>query len=83
MFSTTNYDLSFNQKSQVGCKRKREFDPDDMSRGAVQARQFLKKFSEMPLDKMDIKQALQEVRTLKNDLQKDAVGCRWLQQLFS
>lgn len=53
-----------------------------MSRGALQARQFLKKFSDMPLDKMDIEQALEEVRTLKNDLQKNAVGCQWLQQFF-
>lgn len=70
------------EESQVGCKRKREYDPDDMSRGALQARQFLKKFSEMPLDKMDMEQALQEVRTLRNDFQKDAVGCQWLQQFF-
>lgn len=67
---------------QVGSKRKRECDPGDVSRGAVQARQFLKKFSELPLDKMDLKQALQEVRTLKNDLKKDAVDCQWLQQFF-
>ena len=66
----------------MGCKRKREYNQDDMSKGAIQARQFLKKFSEMPLDKMDIEQALHEVRTLKNDLQKDAVGCGWLQQFF-
>lgn len=66
----------------MGCKRKREYNPDDMSRGALQAREFLKKFSEMPLDKMDIGQALEEVKTLKNGLQKDAAGCRWLQQFF-
>ncbi|KAL8096280.1 hypothetical protein AgCh_037297 [Apium graveolens] len=70
------------EESQVGCKRKREYNPDDMSRGALQDRQFLKKFSEMPLDKMDIEQALEQVRTLKNGLQNDFVGCQWLQQFF-
>lgn len=47
MFSMTNFD---------GCKRKQEYNPDDMFRGTIQARQFIKKFSEMPLDKMDTEQ---------------------------
>lgn len=74
--------ISNDAKEEVGSKRKRECDSNDMSRGAAQARQFLKKFSELPLDKMDFKQALQEVKTLKNDLEKDAVDCHWLQQFF-
>lgn len=73
---------SVNYNLQVGSKRKRECDSKDMSRGAAQARQFLEKFSKLPLDKMDFKQALQEVKTLKNDLEKDAVDCHWLQQFF-
>ncbi|KVI02602.1 DNA mismatch repair protein, MSH2, partial [Cynara cardunculus var. scolymus] len=47
-------------------------EPDDMALGAPRARQFLKDFSELPLDKMDLKQALQEVKRLKNELQDDA-----------
>ncbi|KAK3020063.1 hypothetical protein RJ639_002778 [Escallonia herrerae] len=60
-------------KEVVGSKRKRECDPTDVSRGAARARQFLKDFSELPLDKMDLKRALQEVKKLKNDLEKDAI----------
>lgn len=83
MFSDQNVSPeSVNYNYQVGSKRKRDCDPDDMSRGTGQAREFLKKFSELPLDKMDLKQALQEVRTLKNGLEKDAVNCHWLQQFF-
>lgn len=67
---------------EVGAKRKRESDLDDMSRGAARARQFLKDFSELPLDSMDLKQALQHVNKLRNELEKDAVNCRWLQQFF-
>ncbi|XP_027167250.1 DNA mismatch repair protein MSH2 [Coffea eugenioides] len=63
-------------------KRKRELDLDDMSRGAAQARQFLQNFSELPLETMDFEQALQHVSQLRNDLEKDAVNSRWLQQFF-
>ncbi|KAI3673273.1 hypothetical protein L6452_39390 [Arctium lappa] len=56
---------------EVGCKRKKPSEPDDMTIGAPRARQFLKDFSELPLDKMDLKQALQEVKRLKNELQND------------
>lgn len=69
-------------QKEVGSKRKRECDQDDMSRGAARAHQFLKEFSDLPLDKMDLKQALQQVNKLKDELQKDAVNCRWLQQFF-
>nr|GEV49157.1 DNA mismatch repair protein MSH2 [Tanacetum cinerariifolium] len=57
---------------EAGCKRKRPSEPDDMAVGALRARQFLKDFSELPLDKMDLKQALQEVKRLKNELQSDS-----------
>lgn len=67
---------------QVGLKRKREFDPDDASQGASRAHQFLKEFAELPLDQMDIKEALQRVRTMKTELEKDAESCPWLQQLL-
>ncbi|GFZ05903.1 MUTS homolog 2 [Actinidia rufa] len=51
-----------------------ESDPEDTSRGAAPAHQFLKDFSELPLEKMDFKEALEQVRKLKNDLEKDAVN---------
>lgn len=72
----------FNYGVQVGFKRKREFDPDDISRGAVRAREFLKQFSDLPLETMDLSEALQEVQKLKNDLEKDAVDSQWLQQFL-
>ncbi|GFS40734.1 MUTS homolog 2 [Actinidia rufa] len=67
---------------KVGSKRKRECDPEDTSRGAARAHQFLKEFSELPLEKMDFKEALEQVRRLKNDLEKDAVNSLWLQQFL-
>ncbi|KAJ0750828.1 hypothetical protein HanLR1_Chr05g0186431 [Helianthus annuus] len=67
---------------QVGCKRKKPSEPDDMAIGAPRARKFLKDFSELPLDKMDLKQALQEVKRLKNELQDDVGNCKWLQQFI-
>ena len=66
----------------MGSKRKRECDPEDTSRGAARAHQFLKEFSELPLEKMDFKEALEQVRRLKNDLEKDAVNSLWLQQFL-
>ncbi|KAE8124986.1 hypothetical protein FH972_019825 [Carpinus fangiana] len=74
--------ISNDAQEEVGSKRKRECDPDEMSRGAARAHQFLKEFSDLPLDKMDLTQALQQVNKLKEDLQKDAVNCHWLQQFF-
>ncbi|VVA21426.1 PREDICTED: DNA mismatch repair [Prunus dulcis] len=67
---------------QVGSKRKREYDSDDMSRGSARAHEFLKEFSNLPLETMDLKEALQKVSKMKNDLQKDAVNSHWLQQFF-
>ncbi|EYU19022.1 hypothetical protein ABFS82_09G054300 [Erythranthe guttata] len=67
---------------EIGSKRKREADPDDVSKGIDRARQFLKDFSELPLDKMELKEALQNVGKLKEGLEKDAVNCSWLQQFL-
>ncbi|KAM7479734.1 hypothetical protein LguiA_027947 [Lonicera macranthoides] len=72
--------ISNDEKQEVGSKRKREIEDGDASRGAGRARQFLKDFADLPLDKMDLKQALQQVKKLKNELEKDAVDCPWLRQ---
>ncbi|CAN6445983.1 unnamed protein product [Victoria cruziana] len=70
------------ENAKAGDKRKRTFDPDDMAKGAAIAHNFLHKFSEMPLDKMDLKQALEEVGQMRRDLERDAVDNSWLQQFF-
>lgn len=72
--------ISNDAKEEVGCKRKREYDIDDMSSGTARAHQFLKDFSELPLDKMDFKEAFEKLSELKNDFAKDAVNSLWLQQ---
>ncbi|KAI3820954.1 hypothetical protein L1987_08510 [Smallanthus sonchifolius] len=74
--------VSNEAEQEAGCKRKKPSESDDMAIGAPRARQFLKDFSELPLDKMDLKQALQEVKRLKNELQDDASNCKWLQQFL-
>lgn len=74
--------VSNEAEQEAGCKRKKPCEADDMVAGARRGRQFLKDFSELPLDKMDLKQALQEVKRLKNELQKDATNCKWLQQFL-
>ncbi|XP_052179789.1 DNA mismatch repair protein MSH2 [Diospyros lotus] len=74
--------ISSDAKQEVGSKRKREHDPDDISRGAARAHQFLRDFSELPLENMDLKDALEQVHKLKNDLEKDAVNALWLQQFL-
>ncbi|KAJ0578011.1 putative DNA mismatch repair protein MutS, core [Helianthus annuus] len=72
--------VSNEAEQEVGCKRKKPSEADDMAIGAPRARKFLKDFSELPLDKMDLKQALQEVKRLKKELQDDVGSCKWLQQ---
>ncbi|XP_057804951.1 DNA mismatch repair protein MSH2 [Salvia miltiorrhiza] len=67
---------------EVGSKRKRVEDSDDVTKGSERARQFLKDFSELPLDKMELEQALQQVSKLKEGLEKDAVNSCWLQQFL-
>lgn len=76
------YFLFCDYYGQVGSKRKRENDLDEMSSGAARAHQFLKEFSDLPLDKMDFNEALQQVNKLKDELQKDAKNCSWLQKFF-
>ncbi|KAJ4821928.1 MutS-like protein, partial [Turnera subulata] len=63
----------------VGSKRKREWDAEDMSRGAARAHQFLKEFTDLPLETMDLKEALQHISKMKDSLEKDAADCQWLQ----
>lgn len=72
-----------NDCKEAVSKRKREFDPDDVSRGTARARQFLRDFTQLPLDKMDLKQALQQLSNMTTDLEKNAVDSLWLQQFFS
>ncbi|XP_065860687.1 DNA mismatch repair protein MSH2 [Euphorbia lathyris] len=63
-------------------KRKRELDPEDISRGMARAHSFLKEFSDMPLETLDLKDALEKINKLKHDLEKDAADCQWLKQFF-
>ncbi|GLT76516.1 hypothetical protein SLA2020_481690 [Shorea laevis] len=74
--------ISNDAREEVGSKRKKEGELDDMSRGAARAHKFLKEFADIPLESMDLEQALQQVSKLKDDLEKDAGNCKWLQQFF-
>ncbi|KAI3511318.1 hypothetical protein L1887_18469 [Cichorium endivia] len=68
---------------KVGCKHKKPAEPDDdMAIGAPQDCQFLKEFFELPFEKMDLKQALQEAKRLKNEPENDAGDCKWLKQFL-
>ncbi|KAL8488024.1 hypothetical protein ACS0TY_024341 [Phlomoides rotata] len=67
---------------KMGSKRKRVENSEDVIKGAERTRQFLKDFTEIPLDKVEFQEALQRVRELKEDLKKDAVNSCWLQQFF-
>ncbi|KAK8627879.1 hypothetical protein V6N13_135476 [Hibiscus sabdariffa] len=80
-FSPTSI-ISVDSRQEEGSKRKRDYDPVDLSRGAAKAHKFLKEFAELPLETMDLKQALQQVSKLKDDLEKNAINCEWLQQFF-
>ncbi|KAL4282245.1 hypothetical protein GQ457_03G012940 [Hibiscus cannabinus] len=80
-FSPTSI-ISADSRQEEGSKRKRDYDPGDLSRGAAKAHKFLKEFAELPLETMDLKQALQQVSKLKDDLEKNAINCEWLQQFF-
>ncbi|XP_057760535.1 DNA mismatch repair protein MSH2 [Arachis stenosperma] len=68
--------------NEFGSKRKRVYEPDEMSQGVTKARQILEAFVDLPLETMDKMQALQELRKLKDNLEKDAENCRWLQQFL-
>ncbi|CAO2826915.1 unnamed protein product [Amaranthus hypochondriacus] len=80
-FSPTTIN-SVDPSKEVGQKRKRALDPDAVSQGAERAHRFLKEFAELPLEQMDLKQALQHVNKMKNDLEKDAENCHWLKQFL-
>lgn len=75
---STNNDL----KEEIGSKRKRICSPNDMARGATRAHQFLQEYSALPLDQMDLNQAMEQVNKLRSELEKDAVSNPWLQQFF-
>lgn len=66
----------------MGSKRKKVFEPDDISQGAAKARQILEAFVALPLETMDKSQALQEVKKLKDTLEKDAENCHWLRKFL-
>lgn len=68
--------------SQIASKRKREWDPDDVTMGAERAQQFIKDFYDLPLDKMDSNQVIDRLKGLKGELEKDAINSCWLQQFF-
>nr|XP_043607368.1 DNA mismatch repair protein MSH2 [Erigeron canadensis] len=74
--------VSNQAEQEAGSKRKKPSEADDMVLGVPRARKFLEDFCELPIAKMDFKQALQEVKRLKNDLQNDASNCKWLQQFL-
>ncbi|CAE5967736.1 unnamed protein product [Arabidopsis arenosa] len=67
---------------ESGKRKSREDDPDEVSRGAARAHKFLKEFAAMPLDKMELKDSLQRVREMKDELEKDAADCHWLRQFL-
>ncbi|KAJ3670194.1 hypothetical protein LUZ60_010518 [Juncus effusus] len=74
--------LCNDSKEEVGAKRKRACSSDDMTAGATRAHQFLEQFSALPLDQMDLNQALDRVAKLRSDLEKDANDNPWLKQFF-
>ncbi|KAL7601427.1 hypothetical protein Lser_V15G21735 [Lactuca serriola] len=74
--------VSDEPEHMVGCKRKKPSEEDDVAIGVPRACQFLKEFSELPLDKMELKEALQEVKRLKNEMLNDAGDCKWLKQFL-
>lgn len=74
--------VSDEPEHMVGCKRKKPSEEDDVAIGVPRARRFLKEFSELPLDKMELKEALQEVKRLKNEMLNDAGDCKWLKQFL-
>ncbi|GAB4860957.1 MutS-like protein [Ancistrocladus abbreviatus] len=80
-FSPASIDTNGPTK-EVGVKREREFDADDAHQGATRAHRFLEEFADLPLDQMDVKQAMEHVSKMKRDLERDAVNLPWLQQFL-
>lgn len=69
-------------KEEVGTKRKRICGPDETMWGAARARRFLEEFASLPLEQMDYKDVVSNIKRLKSDLDRDAVGNAWLQQFL-
>lgn len=67
---------------QVGYKRKRFCTPEDITKGAARGHRFLQEFSALPLDQMDMKQAMEHLNKLRTELENDASNFPWLQQFF-
>ncbi|CAL1390860.1 unnamed protein product [Linum trigynum] len=76
-------DIVSNDTTDEGeLKRKRQIDHDDISRGQTRARRFLKEFSNLPMEKMDLDHLCDKVTEIKGGLEKDAANCQWLQQFI-
>ncbi|KAE9602251.1 hypothetical protein Lalb_Chr12g0197581 [Lupinus albus] len=69
---------------EVGSKRKRgAFEADEIiSEEAARARQFFEAFLALPVDSNDKRQTLEQVRKFKDNLDKDAENCHWLQRFL-
>lgn len=79
--STVSGDLQDEVRSMK--RRKTTCSPDEMAKGAAHAHRFLQEFAALPLDQMDMKEAMQRVSKLRMDLEINAVpDCLWLQQFF-
>ncbi|KAI5069125.1 hypothetical protein GOP47_0015426 [Adiantum capillus-veneris] len=69
-------------KEEVGSKRKRVCGPDDTMWGAARARKFLEDFASLPLEQLEYKGAVAEIKRLRSELERDATGNVWLQQFL-
>lgn len=67
---------------QVGYKRQRLCTPEDITKGAARGHRFLQEFAALPLDQMDMKQAMEHVNKLRTELENDSSNFPWLQQFF-
>ncbi|KAK8968583.1 DNA mismatch repair protein MSH2 [Platanthera guangdongensis] len=80
--STQAPSTSGNINQEPGTKRRLACIPADMATGAARAHRFLEEFASIPLGQMDVKQAMQHVGRLTDELEKDASENAWLKQLF-
>lgn len=80
--STQAPSTSDNVNEEPGTKRRPACIPADMATGAARAHRFLEEFASIPLGEMDVKQAMQHVGRLTDELEKDASENAWLKQLF-
>ncbi|KAG0466932.1 hypothetical protein HPP92_018512 [Vanilla planifolia] len=75
--------LSSNDKDEEGgTKRRKACNPDEMASGSARARRFLEEFARLPLDQMDVKQAMHQVSRMACELERDAAENSWLKQFF-